>query len=276
MVGWYASVLGLRPYLTALSKRAQTRAAIAEDAHGPWYWLQQLADGYSTSLDAVVPRGLVAFLITIAVFCQRPESRRLIGFVMIIMLAAMLENVLMCQHAVVYSFARVKGVAWVAAAIGIASSYSRIVGLTILPLSVSLAVALSATYSRLDLQPDRYQSFTYQRYHDLGRFIHMTCPDNGIPLTDDPVRGAEIYYSGRNLIELPRLGQHNEPAVQHQLIPFLEHYCHIHRVPTAICYQVQPAQERIVATRWDWKTKAFQQLIWWPRGGVDPPTWPRV
>lgn len=209
IIGWNSSVLGLAPYMQALGNRSKVRSA-----HSP-ILLLAVFWGYVVSLQTylvllVIPlrealrvtstwRQLIGKFVDL--FRDDSQYRMAASFI-VVLCAALLENLAMANHAYNYTYDRLKFVALVAYIVSLTPvvlpRYSA--GLFWGATACSL-VSIAGFFVWYEKIPD-FQSVKYRQYEILGAAIRDTCPKDTLPFANAFVRGAQIYYADRNCAEV--------------------------------------------------------------------------
>jgi hypothetical protein len=193
---WFTRRIPLAELLSAQQDRAAVRMFSLDS-------LYRLGIGYGTSLGAFFLLFLPPMRAAIAGRRGwRPSPTRLAPPEREIILVTgfpLVENLLLANHASIYSYDRLKwvGFAAVVASLILAKARQRraeVVGLAM------LAAALSIVWfgvTRLYVVPPSRPEFAVNR--ELGRLVRATAADDALAFTNVEARGAMIYYSGRNL-----------------------------------------------------------------------------
>jgi hypothetical protein len=124
----------------------------------------------------------------------RPEA-----VVLLVTAFPLLENLIMANHASLYSYDRLKWIVFVAAVIALAIARwpqrrTAVLGLAAAAAAVSIVwFAVARLYVVPPSMPD------LALYRDFGALVRRTAAGDALAFTNLEVRGTLIYYAGRNL-----------------------------------------------------------------------------
>ena len=191
LIGWYGLIMDPKEYLVSLGYRAgvrSTRIAL----------MGSLVLRYGKSFGAfLVPMAASLMLI----MSKRSRQWGCWGWIFVLYGSALLENIVMGDHALKYSYDRLKGVqvsalliAWAAAEVP--KWRTAIFGSCLAAGVLSIALI----WFSFDFTQD-FQSLEYTLHEKLGGVVALTASDKGPAFLNDLVRGHTLYYSGRNLVQ---------------------------------------------------------------------------
>jgi hypothetical protein len=222
LVAWFASVVPVGDYLAALAGRFQLRRGAPDDL------LWDLIRGYAASaggflavpvllalqfrrplLDAAGYDGRLRWLATTGaslLFARYPRTTVVVALTA----CSLAENVLCMQHAVVYTYDRIKFVYLLAvlAALFVGGCRSR-------TLAAGLLVVGTVSLARFVIDArDRDPIETCWRHLDAhhGSLAARVAAEGEPVFMPRPVRGSKVYYARRNIIELPDGGDTPRPV----------------------------------------------------------------
>ncbi|MGA3283151.1 MAG: hypothetical protein ABSD57_01660 [Verrucomicrobiota bacterium] len=231
IIGWYATVIPVHDYFHNLIVRGSSR-------EGSLSSRVTLIIRYSNSFGLFSIIGLVVFFL-------RPWSRVnkevvtrsevilpgkdpfLISF--LIMVIALLENLLMGDHANLYSYDRLKGVQLLALFIVWGTTWSRGASTWIFGLSVMVGLFSICFFWRTYEMPQGWSYVAQSEQERIGEIIVKTASTNGPAFFNGDVRGAEVYYAQRNIFQL---------GTNVNSVAFVQEWCRQHHFTEGTLYEI--------------------------------------
>jgi hypothetical protein len=204
LLAWVTSVVSLPDYLASLTGRFTSRQGEADG-------LVALATGYVRSAGPFVLLALLAGLRGLRPLADCEGYDRGIGTLLTryprittvgaLVAWSLVENVLLVGHATFYTFDRIKFVYLLAvvAAVLVARSGSR---------TLLFALLFAGTLTTFHFAATARAKGPFHQawcHHDtyFGHLARMAAPaGNELVFTNQYVRGAKIYYAGRNVVEI--------------------------------------------------------------------------
>lgn len=252
MVAWFHSVMPVHSYFEDLMRRSAARS-------GSWRDLQYLAPAYVNSF------GLFALLGATALFwrpwaqrnstASHPSRRILPGADPFLIAATILsfslvENVLMNDHALNYSYDRLKGVELLA--VLVAWGASRKSSRAVAAFAFAMLIGIFSTYLFwVAFQtPQGWSYIPHSQQERLGSLIRDTASADGPSFFNGEIRGSEVYYAGRNVYQVV------DRAARKQQLPvrsFVAQWCREHNFREATLYEISgsypfPLREQLPRT----------------------------
>lgn len=204
MIVWFSEVMSLQDYFADLARRSADRAT------GP-YGLDRLAPRYVESF------GLFVLVLVFAIVLgrrkavlslQRSDAARIVlpslhPLILAIGIfgISMLENLLMKDHAVQYSYDRLKGVQLLALLVAYFASFRAREAKWVFSSTVLAGVASLAIFRISYDTPAGWHFIAHSPGERLGAIIASTAAPDAPAFLNGEVRGAEVYYAGRNIFE---------------------------------------------------------------------------
>ena len=119
----------------------------------------------------------------------------------IIVACALIENLLMADHALRYSYDRLKGVQLLALALALGASHSGAVARRFFAGTVAAGVVSMAVFWLSWTSQIGWHYIAHSQQERIGAVIRATVSNEGPAFFNGDVRAAEVYYAGRNLFQ---------------------------------------------------------------------------
>jgi hypothetical protein len=228
LIGWFSTVMSLHDYFRDLMVRGSARGGMAPKIVLPMLYLNSF--------------GLFT-LIGLAVWAIRWRLRRTksppasgaeasfianpFAVIFTVWIVGLAENFLMAGHAAPYSYDRLKAVQLLALFIAWGTLGRRRMASRIFASSVVAGLASVAVFVRIYDMPGGWSYVRTAEQQRLGELVRATASTNGPAFLTGDVRGAEVYYSQRNLV-----------MADSNAVIFAQHWCQQHHYPEGTVYEV--------------------------------------
>lgn len=205
----YLAVVEKKTFFKALVARFGARAFSANGAT-----LKALATGYMSSFGTLIIITAMVLMVTLLVRATRTALRKLFSeqrIILFVMVFALLENLIMRQHAIAYTFDRMKGVfpLLIILILCVSAAYTALVKLIyrqVLSCAIVAAVLLVSVVNLKGYVTDNSHFKWDAPYLQTNRAIaeQLTSeytPENSVYAQNTPVRGYANLLFGRGIYE---------------------------------------------------------------------------
>ena len=244
MLAWFHHVMTLGTYFHDLAMRSEARST------GGWRWFYYFLPRYLESL------GMFAFLgLAALAFRLRPgapsltrhgndgkrSATRILGGVdplllsLSIMGVALVENLLVKGHALLFSYDRLKGVQFLALLVVWCASPTRRHARIACWSSIAAGLVCVALFVFTYDTPAGWNFVAHSQQERIGDIILRTAAPHGPAFFNGEVRGSEIHYARRNIFE-----RVDEAARKQGLDPvsFVRQWCSWHNFDQGTLYEI--------------------------------------
>lgn len=212
MIGWFDTVMPVSSYFADLAGRAQARATV------PLTYTLKFIPLYVNSFGPFALVALVALLcrpwVTARSSPQNAGNRPILPAAdpLVVSLGivafALLENLLMQWHSLNYSYDRLKGVEFLALFIVWAASANWRKTCWLFGVSALAGVASIWLFVLTYDTPGGGSYIAHSEQERIGALIEAKSSANGPSFFSDEIRGSEIYYAGRNVVQTVTYAAH--------------------------------------------------------------------
>ena len=147
----------------------------------------------------------------------------------IVLSVALAENLLMADHASNYTYDRLKAVQLLALFLAWGAMCSRKMAAWIFSFSVMAGLCSLGIFLRIYDTPGGWSYFRQAEQKWIGDIIMTTASTNGPAFFNGDVRGAEVYYAQRDLVET---------GLNADSIAFAREWCRKHHFPEGTVYEI--------------------------------------
>ncbi len=204
MIAWFAQVMPVEAYFQDLARRSEARST------GGFFRWASFMPRYIESFGLFLPVALIALIWR----NKKPDDMQGAGqsdgrtphdplkLTILIFACALLENLLMKDHALLYSYDRLKGIELLILVLIWAASKAQ--GDANRAFWLSSAAGLACiTFFHLSYEtPGGSNYLVKSQQQIIGGIIATTASPQAAAFFSGEVRGSEVYYAGRNIVQL--------------------------------------------------------------------------